>query len=245
MDLKTTTALVTGANRGLGLAIADALELGGAKVYVASRSGRTDARERFIPVTLDVTDPASIAAAADRLGDVTLLVNNAGILAGGGPISAPGLDGARAEMETNYFGSLAMARAFAPLIAANGGGAIVNVASILSHAPIPQAGTYSASKAAVLSMTQAMRAELAPRGVRVLAVLPAYIETDMTAGLTANKISPAAVADALVAGLRGDAEDIYPGEAAEFVRNFYADPKGYERTLANGAGAEPARTAAQ
>lgn len=148
------------------------------------------------------------------------------------------MDGARAEMETNYFGSLAMARAFAPVIAANGGGAIVNVASILSHAPIPGAGTYSASKAAVWSMTQAMRAELAPRGVRVLAVLPAFIDTDMTAGRDGPKMSAEAVAAELVAGLRGEAEEIYPGRAAELVRNFYADPKGYERTLAAGPAAE-------
>ncbi len=106
------------------------------------------------------------------------------------------------------------------------------MASILSHAPIPQAGTYSASKAAALSASLSMRAELAPQGIRVLTVLPGFIETDMTAGNDVPKITPEAVAVDILSGLRGDAEEIYPGVAADLARAFYADPKAHERALA-------------
>ncbi|WGF90393.1 SDR family oxidoreductase [Marinivivus vitaminiproducens] len=233
MKIENTTALVTGANRGLGKAIVDALAEAGATVYAAARSDRGTERPNIVPVTLDVTEPGAVADVAARLSEVTLLVNNAGVLVRGGPISAPDLAGARAEMEVNYFGSLAMARAFAPVIERNGGGAIVNVASILAHVPIPGAGTYSASKAAALSMTQAMRAELAPRGIRVIGLLPAFVDTDMAAGHSGIKLSPEAVAADLLDALRGDTEDIYPGRARELVQAFYVDPKGYERQLAN------------
>ncbi len=232
MQIENSVALVTGANRGLGLAIAEALAEAGARVYGASRSGAPIGRGEIVPLKLDVTDAASVERAAAAASDVTLLVNNAGVLAGGGATTAPSLDGARLEFETNFFGSLSMARAFAPVIAENGGGAIVNVGSILSHAPISLAGTYSASKAAVLSMTQSLRAELAPKGIRVLSLLPAFVDTDMAAGIDQAKMHPADVAASLLEGLRSTAEDVYPGPAAQFAASFRDGLKAFERQLA-------------
>jgi NAD(P)-dependent dehydrogenase (short-subunit alcohol dehydrogenase family) len=232
VQINTQIALVTGANRGLGKAIVGALvEAGVRKVYAASRTGETPQSDKVIPIRLDVTDLDSVNAAAAACGDVTLLVNNAGVAMAGGPISAASTYGARAEMEVNYFGSLTCGRAFAPVIAGNGGGGIVNVASILGYGPFTQVGTYSASKAAVLSMTQSQRAELAPQKITVHALCPAFVDTDMAAHVTQPKLSAAEVATALLQGLEAGEEEIFPGPAAQMAAAFRADPKSYERRM--------------
>ncbi|MFI6476655.1 SDR family oxidoreductase [Nonomuraea sp. NPDC050663] len=207
--MEAWTALVTGANRGLGKALADALLSRGARtVYAGARDPETVTDPRLVPVRLDITDPASVAAAAERCGDVTLLINNAGIGLRGGLIAPGSLDAARAEMETNYFGTLAMCRALAPTLARNGGGAIVNVLSVLSWITLPGLGTYSASKAAAWAMTNGVRQELAGQGTRVVGVHAAFIDTDMAAGVDLPKTSPATVAELVLDAVEKGEEEV-------------------------------------
>ncbi|MGV9375509.1 SDR family oxidoreductase [Nonomuraea sp. NPDC003707] len=231
MKISGSVALVTGANRGLGAAFAQALlDRGARTVYAAARNPATITGANLTPIELDVTDPAAVAAAAERCGDVDLLVNNAGISRSG----SSDLDSARAEMDTNYFGTLSMSRAFAPVLARNGGGALVNVLSVLSFITAPQASGYAASKAAAWSLTNALRLELKERGTHVLGVHAGYIDTDMAAHVTGPKITPEEVvaqaldaletgayevlADAISrqskAGLSGELERLYPVLAA-------------------------------
>lgn len=232
MNLTTTTALVTGVNRGIGRAVTLALQSAGvAKIYAASRNGDAPEGSGIIPITLDITDASSVETAAQACPDVTLLVNNAGIVRGGGPLSAPTLDGLRAEMETNVFGTIALTRAFAPLIRQNGGGTIATLASILSLAPIPQVGTYAASKAALHSLMLSLRAELQGSGVGVLSLLPAFVDTDMTAGVAQEKLTPEQIAEALINGLRNDETEIYPGPAEAMAQGYHANPQGYAARL--------------
>src|SRR5262245_46263753 len=169
-------ALVTGANRGIGAGfVSGLLQAGALRVYAAARDPQTLAPAgrdaRIVPIALDITDDASVWAAAARLTDVDLLVNNAGVALGARLIGASDLSAARQEMEVNYFGLLRMCRAFAPILAANGGGTLINVLSILARVASPAVGSYSASKASALSLTQAVRAELQAQGTRVIGVL--------------------------------------------------------------------------
>jgi NAD(P)-dependent dehydrogenase (short-subunit alcohol dehydrogenase family) len=233
MDLTRSIPLITGANRGIGRALVDALLAAGApRLYAAARTPAPSADPRVVPLALDVTDPAAIAAAARTAGDVNLLVNNAGISGGDRLIAARDPDTAEREMRVNYFGPLGMARAFAPVLGRNGGGAIVNVLSILARVNMPRVGSYSASKAAALSLTQGVRAELAGQGTRVIAVMPGFVDTDMASGVPGPKLSPAAVADAVLEALRGDVDDVYPGPAAGIAAALQADPRAVERQFA-------------
>ncbi|MDT5195490.1 MAG: hypothetical protein QOH20_2244 [Mycobacterium sp.] len=203
MDISSCTALVTGANRGLGRHFSAELLRRGARVYAGARNPGSIDVDGAIPVAVDITDPASVAAAAEAAGDVTLLVNNAGVSVGTGLLTGD-LDDARREMDTNYFGTLTVVRAFAPVIERNGGGAILNVLSVLSWLSIPDLGGYCASKSAEWSMTNALRAELASRGIGVTALHVGLMDTDMTEGMDAPKSDPAEVAvlavDAIAAG---------------------------------------------
>jgi NAD(P)-dependent dehydrogenase (short-subunit alcohol dehydrogenase family) len=233
MNLANRIVLVTGANRGLGRAIVTALlDAGVRKVYAASRAGEAHGDPRVVPLRLDLTIPATIAAAADRVHDVDVVVNNAGILEAQPLVRATDADAAEREMLVNYFGPLRVIRAFAPILAGDGGGVIVNVLSILSRVNLPGVGSYSASKAAALSMTQGARAELAPQGTRVIAVMPGFIDTDMTARAQLPKVPPSFVADAIIEALRGDVDDVYPGPAAAIADALLVDPKGVERQFA-------------
>lgn len=236
MEVTGSIALVTGANRGLGAAIVQALaEAGARRVYAAARRAAPPVAEsgRIVPVTLDVTDLRQIAAAAKACGDAQILVNNAGIFLGQSLIGATNPDAAEQEMRVNYLGTLQMARAFAPILRRNGGGAIVNVASILGRVPIPRAGSYAASKAAVVSLTQAIRGELLQQGTLVIGVMPAYVDTDMAAKVSAPKLSPRALAEAIVEAIRAGTEDVYPGIAAEIAAALQRDPKAIERQFAS------------
>ncbi|TQR88316.1 SDR family oxidoreductase [Mycobacterium hodleri] len=203
MDISASTALVTGANRGLGRHFAGQLVARGAKVYAGARDPGSVDLEGVIPLAVDVTDPASVAAAAQAAGDVTLLINNAGIAANVNLLTGD-LDGAHREMATNYFGTLSMVRAFAPLIEGNGGGGILNVLSVLSWVSYPDISGYCASKSAAWSMTNAVRLELASRGIVVTGLHVGLMDTDMAEGLDGPRSDPADVAaqalDAVAAG---------------------------------------------
>ena len=228
MKISGSVALVTGANRGLGRSFALALAERGATVYAGARDPGTVTDPGLVPVRLDVSDPADIAAVAERCGDVTLLVNNAGV-AHAGPVLGS-LDGARREMEVNYFGTLALSRAFAPILGAAGGGALVNMLSVLSYVSFPGLGSYGASKAAAWSLTNALRLELAEQGTLVVGVHAGFIDTEMAAAAPPPKLDPSDVVrqtlDAVEegrpevwvdeisrqakAGLSGDIDVLYP-----------------------------------
>jgi NAD(P)-dependent dehydrogenase (short-subunit alcohol dehydrogenase family) len=204
MNIQDSTALVTGANRGIGKAFADALlDRGAATVYTAVRDVATVTDPRVVPIQLDVTDSDRVATVARELDDVQLVVNNAGVLNVGIPLSAS-LDAARLELETNYLGIVSMTQAFAPVLERNGGGAFVNVLSVFSWLAMPLVSTYSASKAAAWSFTNAARIQLGRQGTHVVGVFVGGVDTEMTAEFDVEKVPPAIVAasalDALEAG---------------------------------------------
>src|SRR5262245_3736810 len=195
MKIAGSVALVTGANRGLGRAYArELIARGAAKVYGAARKPAAISDPGVTPIALDITDSQRVTEVAAQCGDVTLLVNNAGVLAYSTFIGAPDLEAARLEMETNYFGTLRMCRAFAPTLAANGGGAIVNMLSVTSVYATPFDSSYGATKAAAWSLTTGLRLALHHQGTLVVAVHASFIYTDMAALADAPKDSPESVA---------------------------------------------------
>jgi NAD(P)-dependent dehydrogenase (short-subunit alcohol dehydrogenase family) len=195
MKIDGSVALVTGANRGLGRAYArELVKRGAAKVYGAARDPAGVTEPGVTPIALDITDAGRVAQVAAQCADVSLLVNNAGVMKASTFINAPDLDAAGLEMETNYFGTLSMCRAFAPVLAANGGGAIVNMLSITSFYTNPFNASYGASKAAAWSLTNGVRLELHHQGTLVVAVHAGFIDTDMAALVDAPKDSPESVA---------------------------------------------------
>jgi NAD(P)-dependent dehydrogenase (short-subunit alcohol dehydrogenase family) len=218
MKVEGAVALVTGANRGLGAAIAQALLDSGATVYGAGRDPGSITNDRLIPVRLDVTNDDDVADAARTCGDVSIVVNNAGILRSSASLAEGALEAARAEMETNFFGPMRMARAFAPILRDNGGGALINVLSVLSFISMPQGATYSASKSAAWSLTNALRIELRRQGTLVVAVHAGFIDTDMAAGVSGEKISPQSVATQIVAAVTGHAEEVLADPTSEMVK---------------------------
>lgn len=244
ISLNGAVALVTGANRGIGAAfVTGLLDAGAQRVYAAARNPQTLATlvqsdTRVVPITLNIANDASVQEAARRLGDVDLVVNNAGVLLGARLLAASDLSAARQEMEVNYFGLLRMCQAFAPILATNGGGTLINVLSILSRMANPAGGGYSASKAAALSLTQSVRAELQAQGTRVIGVLPGFVDTDMAAGVNAPKIYPSEVVRATFDALLTDQDDVYPGEqASRIAAMLLQDPKAVERLFAQSVAA--------
>lgn len=216
MDIKKATVLVTGANRGIGHQLVRALlDAGARKVYAAARDPGSLAATlafdtaRVAALKLDVTDRARVAALPQEARDVNLLVNNAGVLDFGGMLDVSEEALAR-NLETNFYGKLFMARAFAPVIERNGGGAIVNILTLLSFVSAPGLSAYNASKAAAWSMTQSLRASLTGKGIAVHGVFPGGVDTDMLAGVDVPKTSPVEVARAVVASLAEGREDIFP-----------------------------------
>jgi NAD(P)-dependent dehydrogenase (short-subunit alcohol dehydrogenase family) len=218
MKIEGAAALVTGANRGLGAAIAQALLDAGATVYGGARDPESIANNRIIPVRLDVTNEDDIANAARTCTDVSIVVNNAGILRQSASLADGSIEAARAEMETNYFGSMRVARAFAPILRDNGGGALVNVLSVLSFISMPQGATYSASKSAAWSLTNALRIELRRQGTRVVGVHAGFIDTEMAAGVSGEKVSPESVAEQIVTAVASDAEEVLADATSEMVK---------------------------
>jgi NAD(P)-dependent dehydrogenase (short-subunit alcohol dehydrogenase family) len=234
MRVKGSTVLVTGANRGLGQALVEALrEAGAAKIYAAARKADTVvAAERVTPIMLDIMDPAQVAAATTQCGDVDILINNAGIASFTPALGASTVENARREMETNYFGTLSMCRAFAPILKKNGGGAIVNVLSVVSWFNVPMQATYCASKAAEWSLTKAVRFELRGQGTFVAGVYAGYIDTDMTADLAAPKSTPATIAAEILAGIENGTEDILADERARSVSAaLRKDDRGFDANM--------------
>ncbi|MEU8147247.1 SDR family oxidoreductase [Nonomuraea sp. NPDC048901] len=218
MELKNAVAVVTGANRGLGRHLAVQLLEHGAKVYAAARRPESVDVAGAIPLRLDVTDEESIRAAARLASDATLLVNNAGISTGT-PLIASDLEAVRLEMETNYFGPLAVTRTFAPVIEGNGGGAVVNVLSVLSWWHPAVTGAYAAAKAAAWAQTNAVREELAPRGITVSALHVGYMDTDMAASIPADqKADPADVAAQVLYGIENGRPEILADEVTRNIK---------------------------
>ena len=218
MEIEGAAALVTGANRGLGSAIAQALLDCGAKVYGGARDPASITNGRVLPVGLDVTDDDDIVNALRACADVSIVVNNAGILRKSTSLADGDIEAARAEMDTNYFGSMRVAQAFAPILRDNGGGALVNVLSVLSFISMPQVATYSASKSAAWSLTNALRIALRRQGTLVVAVHAGFIDTDMAAGVTSEKVSPESVANQIVAAIASDAEEVLADATSEMVK---------------------------
>jgi NAD(P)-dependent dehydrogenase (short-subunit alcohol dehydrogenase family) len=233
MEIQGTTVLVTGANRGLGRQLVDALlERGAAKVYAAARVPVPSSDPRVAAIALDLTSPDTIAAAARTASDVTIVINNAGTASFAGPLDADPA-AVRGEMAVNYDGTFEVVRAFAGVLERNGGGAIVNVLSLLSLASTPPMAGYSASKAAAHSLTQALRPVLREKGITVHGVYPAGIDTDMLAGIDAPKTPPRQVAEGLLDGLAAGQEDIFPDPNAQaMARTWWSDPKAFERAFA-------------
>ncbi|GHF39283.1 NAD(P)-dependent dehydrogenase (short-subunit alcohol dehydrogenase family) [Amycolatopsis bartoniae] len=219
MEIKGSVALVTGANRGLGRHFAATLlERGAAKVYAAARRPESVDLPGVVPLALDITDPASVRAAAEQAGDVTLLINNAGVSTGASALHG-NLGDVRLEMETHYFGTLAMARAFAPVLARGGGGAVLNVLSVLSWLTVPRAAAYSAAKAAALQLTNALRLELRDQGTQVTALHVGYMETDMAAHVDGPKVDPATVAAQALDGVERGLFEVIADDASRHVRS--------------------------
>jgi len=216
------TVLVTGGQRGLGKAfVAELLERGAAKVYATARTPRPDDDPRIVPVALDVTDAASIAALAGLATDVSIVINNAGALAAG-PLTEIALDDVRAVFETNVFGALGVAQAFAPIIAANGGGALVDIHSVLSWAA--GAGAYGASKAALWSITNSLRVELAPAGTQVVGAHLGYTDTDMIRGLDTVKNDPRDVARTAIAALENGEVEVLADDVSRYYKRALSGP---------------------
>ena len=238
VDVTGSVALVTGANRGLGARlVAELLQRGARKVYATSRAqGAFPATVLVDPrvhsLLLDVTDQASVDAAAQAAPDITLVINNAGALGFGGALEGD-LELFERDLQTNYLGTLRASRAFVPALKANGGGAIVNVLTLIALAPVAGMAGYSASKAAAHSITQALRAELRGSGIEVIGAYPGGIDTDMLAGVEADKAAPEVVAARILDGLANGDSVVWPDDASVGAGAVYlSDPVKLEHMLA-------------
>src|SRR5689334_15614823 len=219
MQIAGSVALVTGANRGLGQVYArELVSRGAAKVYGAARNAAAVTEPGVTPIQLDITDPDRVAQVAQECPDVSLLVNNAGTLKYSTFLDAPDLDNARAEMETNYFGTLRMCRAFAPVLKANGGGAIVNMLSVTSFYTNPFNASYGASKAAGWALTNGVRLELHHQGTLVVAVHASFIDTDMAALVSAPKDTPESVAQQVIDAVEAGQVEVLADERTRAVK---------------------------
>ncbi len=247
MNIQDSTALVTGANRGIGKEFADALlDRGAAKVYAAVRDVATVGDPRLVPIQLDVTDPDRVAAVARELDDVQLVVNNAGVLNVNIPLSAS-LDVARVEFETNYLSLVSMTQAFAPVLERNGGGAFINMLSVFSWVSSPLISTYSASKAAAWSFTNAARIELRRQGTQVVGVHAGPVDTEMAAAFDLEKIPPATVATSALDALEADEPEAFADDYSRAVKAGLSDDQGtlypqIERQFLELTGAEATAT---
>jgi hypothetical protein len=233
--IKDSIVLITGATGAIAQALIAGLNARGAKrIYAAARdvSGLA-ASDRLVPIKMDVTSDDDVNRAAAQAKDVTLLINNAGVNHNTAFLLAADLAIAREEFECNYLAPLRVVRAFAPALIANKG-AVLNMLTILSRVNLPLMGSYCASKAAALSLTQGLRAELGGKGVRVAAALPGAVDTRMTAGLPIPKMSPAEAATEILDGFEKGEEEIYVGDMARgLAAGLASDPKGVERQLAS------------
>jgi short-subunit dehydrogenase len=233
--IKGSVVLITGATGAIAQSlIAELKARGAAKIYAAARDvSSLKASDGLVPIKMDVTNDAEVAKAVAAAADVTLLINNAGVNHNTAFLLAPDMAIAREEIEINYLAPLRVTKAFAPVLIKNKG-AVLNLLTILSRVNLPFMGSYCASKAAGLSLTQGLRGELTPKGVRVAAALPGAIDTRMTAMLTIPKMTTADAAKEILDGFEAGEEEIYVGEMARGLAQGLAhDPKGVERQLAS------------
>jgi len=234
-EISGKVVFLSGASGGIGREVVRAfLEAGVAEIVAASPNPLPASDARVRPHVLDVADRASVAAAAAAFAErIDILVTCAGANANCRIFLPPTLDPMREEMEVNYFGLLNMMRAFAPAMQRRRQGVIVNMLSMASLVNVPRMATYSASKAAAFSLTQALRAELKPYGIHVCGMLPSATDTAMTAHLSVPKLKPATVADAVIAAIRDGVEDAHEGLIhAEIYQALRTDPKSVERLMA-------------
>jgi len=219
MKIRNAVALVTGANRGIGLAFTRELLARGARtVYGAARDPASITLPGVQPLQLDVTRTEQVAAAAARAGDVTLLINNAGVGHVGGFLADDSEEAARRMLETNYFGMLRMSKAFAPVLEAHGGGALLNVLSIVSWINGGQLAAYAASKSAAWSLTNALRHELAPQRTQVTALHMAFVDTDLVRALDGPKTRPELIVQRALDGLEAGLDEVLADERTQRVK---------------------------
>ena len=242
MKIHNATVLITGANRGLGLAFArEALARGARKIYAGVRDPSKLTLDGVEAIQLDVTRAEDVAAAAGRCTDVTLLINNAGIAAVGGFLFVDSIESAGAQLETNFFGPLRWNQAFARVLAANGGGAVVNVLSVASWTNSPMLAMYGASKSAAWALTNGLRHELRAQGTQVLGMHMGFVDTDLTRGIDPPKSSPELIVRRTLDALEAGAEEVLADERArQLKQGLSAEPGVYLLDPSAGAPVAPA-----
>jgi NAD(P)-dependent dehydrogenase (short-subunit alcohol dehydrogenase family) len=239
MKLQNATALVTGANRGIGRAFVQALlNVGVQKVYATARDRNSLEAitaldpTRVIPLQADITDHALVSRLSEQAADVNLLINNAGVLSFGNILDIP-VETLHQQFDTNFYGTLNMARAFVPVLERNDGGAIVNVLTLVALASMPGLAGYNASKAAAWSMTQSLRATVANQNISVYGVFPGAVDTEMLAGVDMAKTSPMDIATAVLQGIETGQEDIFPDPmSTQLYAAWKQDHKAVEKQFA-------------
>lgn len=218
MKLENAVVLVTGANRGVGLEFAkQALERGARRVYAGARDIASVKLAGVEPIELDVTRPEQVKAAVERIGDMSVLINNAGIARIGGLLHAGAQEQLQDHLNTNLFGMLNLSQAFAPVLARQGGGALVNVLSVISMVNSPILAAYGVSKAAAWSLTNGLRQELREQGTQVMGVHAGFIDTDLTRGFDAPKSRPEDVVRQTLDALEAGALEVFVDEASRQV----------------------------
>lgn len=227
MKLQDSVVFITGANRGLGLEFAKQALAGGArKVYAAARDPSKVTLPGVIPVALDVNDASQVAAAAADCGDVTLVINNAGIASLKGLLDEDSIDVTQRMLETNLYGVMRVSQAFAPVLGKNGGGAMLNVLSVASWMSAPVLAAYSISKAAAWSLTNGVRNELRGQQTQVLGLHVGFIDTDMTDGFEAPKMTPEFVVSRAFEALEAGASEVAVGDMAQELKRGLSDEPG-------------------
>jgi len=220
MKIEGSVVLVTGGNRGLGAEyVRQLLDRGASRVYAGARNIELVTNDRSIPIALDVTSASDIAAAVELCGDVTMLINNAGIALRSSILDDNSLENAKSEFETNVWGPFNLSKAFAPVLAKNGGGAIVNVLSAASWFSMKEVATYAMSKSAAWSLTNGLRIEVAPSNTLVVAVHAGFIDTDMAASVKMDKTSPFQVVDRTLDGVEAGMLEILADDSSVFIKN--------------------------
>ncbi|WP_033278968.1 SDR family oxidoreductase [Streptomyces sp. NRRL F-525] len=215
-NIEGSVVLVTGGSRGIGRALVEALyERGAKKVYATARDPKTVTHPDAVPLALEVSDPASVAAAAEQAQDVTIVINNAGASVNANFLDSP-VEDVRREFETNFYGPLLVTRAFVPIIERNGGGHLLNVHSVLSWVGV--LGSYSASKAALWSQTNSLRLDLKPRGIDVTGLHVGYVDTDMAAHVDGPKSTPESVAAQALDGIEAGAFEVLADDLTRQVK---------------------------